>query len=87
MTRGTCNTCAFFVDAKGECRYNPPTLVLITPAKEVKSGWNINPTFKSKWPTVDADDWCSHWKTALVGGRRKTYPHQLNDGDVAEENE
>ena len=82
MTRGTCATCTFFEDAKGECRLNPPTPILITPAKEVKAGWNINPTFKSKWPNVDADDYCGGWKSALVNGRRKTWNHQINDGDV-----
>ena len=82
MTRGTCATCTFFEDAKGECRLNPPTLILITPAKEIQTGFDLKPRFQSKWPNVDSDDWCSWWKSALVEGRRKTWNHQLNDGDV-----
>ena len=75
MKRGTCATCEFFVDAKGECRFNPPTLVAISPRVSP-------PQFTSRWPEVDGDDWCSKWTTALVGGVRQTYPEQLSEADV-----
>ena len=72
MTRGTCATCAFFVDAKGECRLNPPTVV-VTGIQQ--------PKFHSRWPSVDGDDWCSGWKSGLVGGRHKTNPEQLSEAE------
>ena len=72
MKRGTCATCTFFHEEARpqECRYNPPTIIF--------SG----DTFISKWPEVDSDDWCAHWISALKDGRRKTYNHMINDGDV-----
>ena len=74
MKRGTCNTCAFFQDVHQECRYNPPT-AQISPSPAVNG-------IVYFWPQVDGNDWCSHWRSALVGGQRKTYNHQINDGHV-----
>lgn len=78
MTRGTCATCAFFEDVRQECRFNPPTVVAIAPTQNPTQ----NAATDSRWPAVDSDDWCSHWMSAFVEGRRKTYARQLNDGDV-----
>ena len=71
MERGTCATCTFFEDVKNQCRYNPPTVQLNPNA----AGAHI----VSLWPRVDFDDWCSHWKSALVHGQRKTWNRQLNE--------
>ena len=70
MKRGTCQTCSFYHTVHHQCRYDPPTIM------------RIDGQFRSRWPNVDADDWCSHWSSAIVGGKRKSYSHQLNDGDV-----
>lgn len=85
MERGTCQTCAFYQTVHNECRFNPPTAALTYSNKKVDDRYYADPpdlSITCFWPKVDADDWCSHWKTALVGGRRKSYAHQLNDGDL-----
>ena len=81
MKRGTCATCAYFVDARKECRLNPPTILVISPRRDTGNYGISREKFESGWPTVDGDDWCSHWKTALVGGVRKTNPEQLSEED------
>lgn len=68
---GTCTTCAFFLDAKGVCTLNPPTVIMMPDGRIL-----------SRCPEVDNDDSCSFWTSALRGGRRKTYQQQLQDGDA-----
>ena len=71
MKRGTCVTCAFYHMVNHECRYNPPTIM------------RIDGEYKSRWPKVDNNDWCSHWYGAIMkSGERKHYARQINDGDV-----
>ena len=72
IKRGTCATCTYFrtESRPQECRFDPPTVIV------------VNGEVKSKWPSVDSDDWCSHWESALIEGRRKTYNRQIDDGDV-----
>lgn len=82
MRRGTCATCAFFVDAKGECRLNPPTPIVIAFQRDNTTYGVTHVKSESRWPSVDSDDWCSHFRDAIIGGRRKTWNHQLNDGDA-----
>ena len=80
MERGTCATCTFFEDVKNQCRLNPPTLVCIQQRfQDDADGEYLKPVYVSKWPTVDSDDWCSYWKSALVHGQRKTWNRQLNE--------
>ena len=81
MKRGTCATCAFFEDVKGECRFNPPTLVVTHPVMEANQRFGAKPKMGSRWPQVDSDDWCSHWQSAIVDGKRKTWNYQLNEED------
>lgn len=55
MSDTACKTCAFFeikaaeTDAKGECRFNPPTF--LTEAEH-----------KGMWPVVKSDDWCGQFE-------------------------
>ena len=82
MTRGTCATCTFYHTVYGQCRLNPPTLVVKESQRTPDIGKSVPAQYESKWPTVDADDWCSGWRSAIVGGRRKNWRNQVNDGDV-----
>ena len=77
MKRGTCGTCAFWHDVNKECRFNPPTV-------EFTRHPNFNAMhITSFWPTVDANDWCGRYHSAIVRGVRKTINHQINDGDIS----
>ena len=80
MTRGTCATCAFLHTVNNECRFNPPTVVALT-SSDNKYHVPID-VIRSHWPKVDANDWCSRWYPAIKDGRRKSYNHMVNDGDV-----
>ena len=46
-----CNTCAFFNEAKSQCRRNAPT-----PSSETE-------TNAAHWPVVASDDWCGEYKS------------------------
>ena len=72
LDRGTCATCAFFHDVKKQCYLNPPQVYY-----DEHEG-----SYASALPDVDDDDWCAFWTDARVKGQRKTYNHQINDGDV-----
>ena len=74
-----CYTCAFYVHGKSECRYNPPTIMI---TRQITDHRLPNPMIASKWPYVSESDWCGHWRSAMVGDRRKTFPKQVTDGDI-----
>ena len=76
---GTCPTCTFWREhglkiGTGECRVNPPTLVVIHD-KDLSQG----ASYDSQWPITDSDDWCGKYESAIVGGRRMNFVEKLND--------
>ena len=68
---GSCATCVFFKTAMWpqECRANPPQVV-------VHDG-----KIKSVWPSVDADDSCKEWTSAIRGGQKKTLQEIINEAE------
>ena len=48
--RGTCSSCQHFERLSGECRANPPNLV-VTP-----NGMG------GAWPATRGEKWCGHWR-------------------------
>ena len=86
MKLGTCPTCIFWREhglkiGTGECRVNPPTLVVIED-KDLSHG----ASYDSQWPVTDSDDWCGKWETNRGhNGRRKTFLERINNGDITDE--
>lgn len=62
--RVACGTCLFFVPHKGSeagiCRLNPPQIFLmgLAPAIDPRK---TQANFQQVLPTMQANEWCSHW--------------------------
>ena len=72
--RNPCSTCVFWATANqkvGECRFNPPT-VLLEPGKFPVS----------RWPVTGADQWCGRWD---ADPEKMTGDFNIAPGDVARE--
>ena len=60
-----------------QCRANPPQVVVVIESATI-SGMNVSKV-ESKWPAVDANDWCGQYEDGRRDGVRKTAAQIVNE--------